>query len=515
MKKMFQAIKIFIFMGILILPSVVWYGARLMAPSVYEEWNYDLGENREKGSEYDDNVPFRSALISLEQKLSGTLEGVYTEHLQKRLAILLYGDSDDTVMDISMLIHKEDAAPDGMSEKEAEATTEKEPENIVVEEHDYECTKEIPATCLEPGKKTYSCRDCGDSYDEDIPMTGHDAVAIYTQEADYMSYGYTEYECGNCGKRYRDDFVGKIIDNSYLAPRTVGDGVILGRFNWLFYTGNNSVSYYRGTNILSEEEMEEYLGLMERLQELCDEMGIQLQFMIVPNREQVYPEYMPSYEIVDNYKRVDRFVDYVRENSDVNIIYPLQELKEAELYWRTCYQYDTHWNHLGGYVGTQALYKAMGIPTTSPHDVEITPVESDLRGLIDMGGLDGARYPADGDYFIDYKPEVTITYTKGNRMTGAIYYADSDSENQQNFVLLGDSFRYFMIDYLVKDFSHCVIAHRDYTEGLRSSILKADVLVIFAGERQDKRMFPVVEQVITMLEEEIDAQRNAIDSRGQ
>lgn len=53
--------------------------------------------------------------------------------------------------------------------------------------------------------------------------------------------------------------------------------------------------------------------------------------------------------------------------------------------------------------------------------------------------------------------------------------------NVKKFVSSGDSFRCFMTDYLAKDFSHCVIAHRDYTEGLAESIREADILVISAG----------------------------------
>lgn len=498
MKKVFQYVKIATFMGILIFPSMLWYGVKFMVPSVYEKWDYDLGENREKGTGYEDNVPFRSILISIGQKLSGKLEYVYTEHLQEIIVSLIYGDSEDKVMDIS------DLQAEGKSndiEPGEDQMKEEGDEKLSVKDHVYVCEEEIPATCLEDGKKVYTCKDCGDSYTETILSAGHDSVAVYVQEADYLNYGYTDYECKRCGEKYRGDFAGKLIDTGYLAPRTVGEGVILGRFNWLFYSGNNSISYYRGTNILDEETMKEYLGLMERLQELCDEKGIRLQFMVVPNREQVYPEYMPSYEVETDYKRVERFVDYVRENSDIGIIYPLKELKEAELYWRTCYQYDTHWNYLGAYVGTQALYEALGMAVTSPHDVDITPYESNVRGLIAMGGLDDAGYPAENDYYINYKPEVTVTYTKGDKMAAGVYYADSDSDNNQNFVFLGDSFRCFMTDYLIKDFSHCVIAHRDYAEGLKESIQNADVLVISAGERQDSRMFPVVEKVIRMLEE--------------
>lgn len=504
MKKVIQTVKISIFMGILILPSLLWQGIKLFVPHSYEELNFDLGENRTreelpdsfaiKGftvrleAYYNDNVPFRSSLVSLEQRLSGALEGVYEEHLQDKLALLVFGGSDDTVMDISNLTQKKEEHRD-------EGT-----KNIISGEHHYECQQEIPATCLEAGSKIYVCQDCGETYVETIPAAGHDSQVIDVQEASYTAYGHTEYQCAVCKEIYYDDFVGKLVDNSYLAPKLVGQGVVLGRFDWLFYSGDDSISYYTGSNILSQEEMEEYLGKMKRLQELCDELGIQLQFMIMPNKEQIYPEYMPSYEIENEYKRADRFVDYVREHSDVNIIYPIQELKEAELYWQTYYQYDTHWNCLGGYVGVCALYDALGMPAISPHDLDITLQASEVNGLFALGGLNEASYPPGVDYQVNYKPEVTVTDIAGGKVDD-IYLAGSDSENKKKFVFLGDSFRSFMADYLVKDFSDSVIAHRNSMDDLEDDIRNADILVISAVERYDSQMFPVVEKVVKLLEE--------------
>lgn len=43
MKKLGQRFKIGIFMGILILPSLLWMGMKLVAPDSYRKLNYDLG----------------------------------------------------------------------------------------------------------------------------------------------------------------------------------------------------------------------------------------------------------------------------------------------------------------------------------------------------------------------------------------------------------------------------------------------------------------------------------------
>lgn len=468
MKKTSQIVKISIFMGIIILPSLLWYGIMFFSPDTYQKLDYDLGENRTRvefpqefniedytqqlEAYYNDNAPFRSKLISWQQRLFGTLEGIYTDHLQGQLARLIYGISDDTAIDMNELFSGEDV--------------------LTVN-----------------------------------PAAEHTGIVISTQEADYTSYGYTEYQCTVCGKIYYDNLVPKKIDNSFLAPQIIGNVVLPGRFNWLFYAGDDSISYYRGINLLEEQQMAEYLNLMVQLQDLCDKRGIQLQFLLLPNKEQVYPEYMPTYSIEDTRKRMGRFVDYVREHSDINIIYPLQKLRQADIYWQTYHQYDTHWNHAGAFVGTQALYEALGIPTTDLLDLEVSQCDASTRDLLLLGGLDASQYPAEYDYAINYRPDVTLTDIQGDLQPMSIYSARSDCGNDTNFVMIGDSFRCFMIDYLTKDFSHSLITYRetsdnetDYPQEVVESIQNADILVMEAVERYDSRLFPAIEKVIEILQ---------------
>lgn len=404
MKKTGQIIKICIFMGMLLLPSLLWYGIRFFSPQTYRELDYDLGEKtevefpkefhienytRQLEAYYDDNAPFRSTLISWKQKLSGALEKVYQERLLERFTRLLYGlDSDE-----------------------------------------------------------------------------------------------------------------------FLAPQVVRGIVLLGKNNWLFYAGEDNISYYRGTNVLAQEQMAGCLDQMLQLQKLCDEKGIQLQFIILPNKEQVYSEYMPSYVIKDSYKRTDRFVDYVREHSEVSILYPLQELRQAATQWQIYYQYDTHWNHAGAFIGTQALYQALGLPTTALQDLEVARCAAPVNDLLILGGLDASQYPPEQDYAIAYRPEVTLTEVRGDHQSTSVYSARSDCGNDTEFVLIGDSFRCFMIDYLAKDFSHCVITYRensdnstDYPDEVVESIQNADILVMEAVERYDSRLFPAIDKVIEILQ---------------
>ncbi len=294
---------------------------------------------------------------------------------------------------------------------------------------------------------------------------------------------------------------GQAPETEYLAPEIIGEDVILGRSDWLFYSGNDSVSYYKGTNIIGKEQLEGYASIVNHLQKLCDERGIRLQLMIVPNKEQIYSEYMPSYAVATPKKRTERLVEYLQENSDCSIIYPIEELKAETPYWQTYFKYDTHWNPVGAFIGTQALYEALGMPSESLQDLDISVVPREEAGdLVLLGELDPARYADDLNYFFYYKPEVYAYATEGNAES-MVYRAVSQSGNECRFVMLSDSFRISMLPYLEKDFTDIVVAHRDSADSIKDSIKEADVLVLMAAERYDDRLFDTAQKVITILEE--------------
>lgn len=532
MKKKIRLVTAAVFMAVLILPSLAWGVLRLISlqrPAVMERLDYDLSENRDKApfpesfelneytrqleAYYNDRAPFRSVLIRCEQKISGKLESVYQTDIEPRLIAWLYGGSGDQgdtqIPELPTGIPGDTQGP-GLSAgtqvnmQGSGQTGENSPPTTAPSAaggHNYAVAETIPPTCLEGGSITYRCGDCGDTYTDPLPATGHTAETKIV-EPSYLNYGYTDYSCTVCGRKWRGDFVAKPIDNSYFPPRQSGDYTVLGRYNWLFYRGNSTISYYRGMNILPEEEMAAYLKTLQQLQDACDKKGIRLCFMVIPNKEEVYSEYMPTYQIADTLKRGERLAAYIAENSKIDFLYPLEELKAGKVCYDTYYQYDSHWNNAGGFLGAQALYQALGMPVTDFLDWSITQTAGAPTGLIATGGLDPANYPEDHDYAIDYRPGVQITKAEGDKSifsSTGIYRAWSDCGNDEKLVLLGDSFRVAMLPYLERDFAEICVAHRDEKHKIKQDIREADVLVVMAVERFDKTIFETAQVLIGYL----------------
>lgn len=81
--------------------------------------------------------------------------------------------------------------------------------------------------------------------------------------------------------------------------------------------------------------------------------------------------------------------------------------------------------------------------------------------------------------------EITVLSEEGD--PNEVVTSVSDSPNQCDFVLIGDSYRIAMIPYLQKNFSKMVIAHRDYLgrDEVQKAVKETDVLVVMAVERFD------------------------------
>lgn len=517
---------VIVFMALILLPGLAWgvLGiADSFTPGIMDSLDYDLGENRNKTdfpkeydpatypseveSYYNDRVPFRSVIISANTDFTAVTENIYKEKLRPALISLFYSNEDasggETVLvenDLANMFGDNGVTKETGSVETPDSgiTNTPDPETPT---HEYSVTEHIPASCTTDGHVTYTCKECKDSYTEVLPATGHGYRILQVVEPDYDNYGYSVYQCNNCALQTRADYTQKLIDTTYFPPNIINQQAVEGRRNWLFYAGNNSPAYYRGQLLLENETLADYANRVATLQSLCDEKGIRLQLMILPNKEQVYSEYMPSYTINDTYKRVPRLVDYIRENTGVEILYPINELQTGKLYWQTYYKYDTHWTYAGAFIGTQLLYQALGLPTTSLDDFEYDLTYRNGGDLVLLAALNPDNYPNDPVYTPLYKQEVNLLETTGLRDGEGTFTAKTDSANECDFVLIGDSYRLQMLPFLERDFSNVTLTHRNNisSEKIKTAVLDADILVLEAVERYDTRLMNNVNTLIEIL----------------
>ena len=374
--------------------------------------------------------------------------------------------------------------------------------------HEFDGGKvKLGPSCTREGEKVYTCTICGETKIEKIPKISHNYVIKKQSTADQDNYGYKLKKCSVCGAYSLEDLEPKIVDTSYLAPEYQG-GAIFGRRDWLFYSGDSSEAYYRGTNLLTDGEMKTWKDKFEQLDNVCKAKGIDLVILVAPNKEQMYPEYMPTYQIASEKKRQDTFLDYMQSNSSVKYLYPKSELNTTKIFYDVFYKQDTHWNSLGGFTGVMAIYRALGLQATNVFELNVTESTRSGGDLSNFSGY-STTYR---DWKISYKDNVSTTAeyfenhvtsskTELSQFTtpGALY-AD------KKIVVLGDSFRHAMSGFISKDFGKSTFAHRKELNYSTEVVINAlnelgegDVLVLTCVERYDGQLYSSAEQLIEIL----------------
>lgn len=477
-KKVFSLISIGLFITVLVFPTLIWGIGKIVAEDSIRSLDYDLGEKREKalfpkeftadyGTEmeayYNDRLPFRSVLITANRKMTSAMEKPYNEIVSPYLVKTFYsnyGNEQQVAQIEEATVATMELELASVDEKNVSVTSDE------IETISTDVLKEESTT--EEGEVVVSSKEQGES---EVAETEAESIAAQA-------------------------------DPNYMPPRVFNDNVIEGRDGWLFFAKENSLEDYLGINILSNEQMSEYLNCMLRLQNICDAQGKQLYFIIPPNKEIVYSEKMPSYTVADEYRRGARLVDYIHANSNIKLVYPIAELRNAKNGGQPYFRTDTHWNEFGAYVGVQALYSLMGIPTTDISKVKSEQGEFLGGDLITLGNLDQENYRGDIRYTIQYKPEIVVESVDGSQLNDWIYRGKSNSPNQSSVVVVGDSFRVFMGNYIARDFSSYTHVHWKYLDEAiaKESLKSANVIVIQSVERFNWTMINTLTSVANTLE---------------
>ncbi len=349
-------------------------------------------------------------------------------------------------------------------------------------------------TCTRSGRSEQVCSICGHVKSTDIPALGHDYALIREQEATYAHDGYVLERCTRCGNGKVSNIVLRTsLPGFYNSRRPItyeGAG-FKGIHDWYFYAGDNSLGYFQGENVLSEAECEDWTAVYEEFHSICESKGINVVYLIAPNKEQVYGEYMPSGVTVvdDSLKREPGYVQYLKSvNSPIHYVYPLAQLKSAKILYETYLQQDTHWNTVGGFIGAMQVYQSIGLPVTGLQSVDVELTDAASGDLVSLGVGPAKHYTG---YSINYKPEITVTqtYMYSNNVVGGngdpngeLRILESDAPTTAKAVIIGDSFRHAIAPFIAKDFCKVTVTHRGDFNTVSNTVLGPDGEIRSSGK---------------------------------
>lgn len=239
--------------------------------------------------------------------------------------------------------------------------------------------------------------------------------------------------------------------------------VVRGKGDWLFYNNaldDNSMEAYKGMRLFTQEELAKITKNLLESRAALESKGVsEFVLFIAPNKERIYSEMMPDYyrAPAEQY-RTGQLIEYLKTNTDLRIVYPYEELKAAkeDLSQQVYYRLDTHWNEIGGYVGSCALLEELGVDMTPVKELTIEETEPTICDLADMIHLREVLN-TDADYVISGYDIYGMQLEKHD-LNGECIYRCSEGDERSLF-MIRDSFANAMDDYVASRFSSSCMVH--------------------------------------------------------
>ena len=207
----------------------------------------------------------------------------------------------------------------------------------------------------------------------------------------------------------------------YIFGDSPSDRVVFGDDGWLFYTGA-AIDTSTGKTMLTDDELKTISTNLQTANDYFRTQGIEFLLFIAPNKETVYRDKLPKYyPVISDISIGQQLVDYLRANTDINVVWPYDDIsKESKEYYTYCHL-DTHWNNIGSYIGAGSAADALDAPMLPLDKHTVTPVSysrgdlSDLMHLIlkdrdtdyNISGYEDPGYPVEQFYgeFMEFHNE--------------------------------------------------------------------------------------------------------------
>ena len=296
---------------------------------------------------------------------------------------------------------------------------------------------------------------------------------------------YEEYYDDNIPFRNQLIRLSSSIDY-YAFHQSSSDYVEIGEDGWLYYcreSDGDPIEQSLGYWTFTEEQLQQIAENLIATEEVLTDRGIEFVLFIAPNKETIYPEYIPDYySVQSDTTSVDQLVEYLRDNTDIRVVYPKEELLSAKeesdlLFYK---KLDTHWGNLGGYIGAAALLKELGVAVPYVFDLDFTETylsSGDLTNMLNITIKNGdINYDIHG---------ITDLYTIGWAETN-IYEGETSGADSRKLFVRRDSYCMAMGSLLESQFNDVMFVKSSSFDQQQIFDYDADIFVYETVERNIK-----------------------------
>lgn len=223
--------------------------------------------------------------------------------------------------------------------------------------------------------------------------------------------------------------------------------VVLGKTGWLFFA--ETLDDYRGVNQLEEKDVQRIVKTLDLMNDYVTAQGADFQFMIAPNKNSLYGEFMPYYyQPAAENTNLENLTAKLQNREYFIDAYSLLKAEKRQTYHLT----DSHWNNLGAAIAFDASMKNIKADYTDYLSIPCR-VEN-----VHRGDLYGMLYPTgsklDEQIVFEYTPN--YEYVSNFRSEEDIYIETACKDKSGNLVVYRDSFCNALLPMLADEFSSSV-----------------------------------------------------------
>ncbi|OON98851.1 MAG: hypothetical protein ATN35_03385 [Epulopiscium sp. Nele67-Bin004] len=248
--------------------------------------------------------------------------------------------------------------------------------------------------------------------------------------------------------------------------------VIVGQDGWLFAT--STLDDYFGTNVLSDREIWQVAKTFELVNEYVTSKGAEFVFTIAPNKNSIYPQYMPSsYEPNQDNNNANKLKETL--SSDIYLdLFEVMRNAEPIVYLAR----DSHWDDRGALFAYLAICEALDI-----HRQNFSTLNAEIKYEFEAD-LNGMLYPLNQelDKQIYYEFDNDFEYTSRFKSLDDIFITTESETGEGNILVFRDSFGRSLLQFFGRQFENTTFSRArpyiiDYVED-------AEYIVIEIVERE-------------------------------
>lgn len=287
----------------------------------------------------------------------------------------------------------------------------------------------------------------------------------------------------------------------YLTGQLQSEEVVLGSNGWLFFKAVNdsdTIADFEGTNSYTAKDYAKCKAGLEKLDKYCAQKGTRYAVIFAPNKENVYPEFMPRKYRHVLISRTDKLASEMQK-AGFHVVNPKETMMNSkDVLMQEYYSYDTHWNQIGAYMGVRMCLDSMDISTVPLENLETDKLDLKVFGyhtgamddLAQMVGMREINFNDDNEYIIKDFPTIDWEcYETESNLGNVVSFRNDKAKMNARVLLVGDSFRSAMIPSLLFYFSDVYVIHQAAFDTQDIEEIEPDYLVIEYVERYSERVF--------------------------